>query len=280
MSSTSQIILENAQYHKNLLKSQDELSYAPSALSQQTTYLADLEARVKHIKKNVEELAKVTKKERKEHESYRDSTGKRLAAKMTGKKQKFEARREKEEREYVEALESEMKERNNLKTIETMIAEGNREKQELSDKSLRLTQVQNEIQALYERIFGGPTQEFPRDDQLESQLESSQQAYNRIQEHMNNQSRAEALGYSTWDTWGGGTMSDMMERSALGTAAVGASRAHMFVQQARHTCPDVGDVGPIRVYEISMFGDVFFDNVFSDIAAHHGSQPERVDAST
>ena len=96
--STSQTILENAQYHANLLKSLDELSYAPSALSQQTSYLADLEERIKNLRANVETLAKVTKKERKEHESLRDSTARRLAAKMTGKKQKFEEKREKEEK--------------------------------------------------------------------------------------------------------------------------------------------------------------------------------------
>ncbi|KAL0576695.1 hypothetical protein V5O48_005294 [Marasmius crinis-equi] len=306
--STSQTILENAAYHATLLKTLDELSYAPSALSQQTTYLADLEARVKEIKANVEKLASVTKKERKDHEKLRDSTARKLAAKMTGKKEKFEARREKEEREYVEALENEMKERGNLKTVETMIVEGNRVKDELSEKSLRLSQIENEIQALYDRIFGGPTQEFPRDDQLESQLSQAQGAYDQIQDHLNRQSRAvnllreadnamrqclasmqEALSYSTWDTFGGGTpspsrfganerataigrMSDMMERSALGTASVAASRAHMLVQQAQRTSSDVRDVGPIRVYEISLFGDVFFDNIFSDIAAHNKMQ--------
>ncbi|KAG7087740.1 hypothetical protein E1B28_013683 [Marasmius oreades] len=285
--STSQSIIENARYHADLLKLQDELSYAPSALSQQSTYLADLQERVKKIKQNVEEFSKVTKKERKEHERLRDSTARRLTAKLTGKKEKFEAKREKEEREYIEALEDEMKERGNLKTIETMLVEGNRVKDDLSQKSLRLTQVENEIQVLYDRIFGGPTQEFPRDDQLESQLESAQQAYNGIQGHLNSQARSvqllsqadaamrrclasmqEALGYSTWDVYGGGTMADMMERSALGEASLAAARARMLVQQARQTCSDVRDVGPIRVYEISMFGDVFFDNIFSDIAVH------------
>ncbi|KAK1216742.1 hypothetical protein PQX77_020629 [Marasmius sp. AFHP31] len=292
--STSQTILENAQYHANLLKTLDELSYAPSAFSQQTSYLADLEGRVKSIKADVEKLSKVTKKERKEHESLRDSTARRLAAKMTGKKQKFEEKREKEEKEYVEALEKEMKERDNLKTVETMIAEGRDVKEDLSRKSQRLAEAEREIHALYERIFDGPTQEFPRDDQLESQLEQSQQAYNRIQDQMNRQSRAvnllkeadnamrhclaqmqEALSYSTWDVYGGGTMADMMERSALGNAAIAGSRAQMLVNQAQQTSPDVRNVGPIRVYEISMFGDVFFDNIFSDIAAHNKMEANR-----
>ena len=61
--------------------------------------------------------------------------------------------------------------------------------------------------------------EFPRDDQLESQLKSAQETYNRIQAHMNTQSQAvnllgqadkamasclqsmsTALGYSSWGT--------------------------------------------------------------------------------
>ncbi|KAK7045416.1 hypothetical protein VNI00_007669 [Paramarasmius palmivorus] len=292
--STSQSIRDNAQYHAELIKSLDEMQYAPSALTQQTTYLEDLEKQLKSAKERVEKLSHVTKKERKDHEKMRDSTARKLAARISGKKEKFEAKKEKEEREYVEALENEMRERGNLKMIESMIEEGKRVKDDLSAKSLALHQVQQELDTLYENIFGGPTQEFPRDDQLESQLKSAQETYNRIQAHMNTQSQAvnllgqadkamasclqsmsTALGYSSWDVFGGGGLADMMERSALGEASAAAYRAQILVDQARRTSPDVQPVGPIRVHDISLFGDVFFDNVYSDIVAHQKMEANR-----
>ena len=96
--SASQSIISNAQYHAGLLKSLDELAYAPSALTQQSSYIKDLQQRVKNHKENIDKLARVTKKERKEHESFRDSKARKLAAKVTGKKDKFAARQEKEEK--------------------------------------------------------------------------------------------------------------------------------------------------------------------------------------
>ncbi|ESK93279.1 hypothetical protein Moror_14542 [Moniliophthora roreri MCA 2997] len=292
--STSQSIRDNAQYHAELIKSLEELQYAPSALTQQTSYLTDLEKQLRTTKENVERLSQATKKERKDHEKMRDSTARKLAARISGKKEKFEAKKEKEEREYVEALENEMRERGNMKMIEDMIEEGKRVKDDLTAKSLALHQIEQELETLYENIFGGPTQEFPRDDQLENQLMSAQEAYDRIQGHMNAQSQAVnllgqadkamasclqsmqvALGYSSWDVFGGGGMADMMERSALGEASAAASRAQMLVDQAQRTSPDVQSVGPIRVHEISLFGDVFFDNVYSDIVAHQKMEANR-----
>lgn len=92
------------------------------------------------LKSKLDKCVQKTKKERKEHESIRDSTTRRLAHKLTGKKEKFEQKASKEEkcvrrgspcdrllivivREYIEALEEEMKVRNSLETNEQMIVE-------------------------------------------------------------------------------------------------------------------------------------------------------------
>ncbi|EEB93451.1 hypothetical protein MPER_07886 [Moniliophthora perniciosa FA553] len=99
--STSQIIRDNAHYHAELIKSLEEMQYAPSALTQQTSYLTDLEEQLKVTKEKVDKLSQVTKKERKEHEKMRDSTARKLAARISGKKEEFEAKKEKEERHVV-----------------------------------------------------------------------------------------------------------------------------------------------------------------------------------
>ncbi|KAJ3916480.1 hypothetical protein F5877DRAFT_80841 [Lentinula edodes] len=246
--STLSQIRSSASYHLSLLQTLESLQYAPSALNQQSKYLRDLQAELTSVKKEVKQLGEKTKKERKEHEELRDSTTRRLAARLKGKSglEKFEAKKEKEEREYVVALENEMRERGKQTMLENMIEEARKVKSDLEEKSNRLELTKKELSNLYHQVFDGPTLEFPRDDVLERELASAQ-----------------------------ATISDMMERDALANSAVYAAKAEMLLNQARSTSGDVQTIGPLRVHDISLFGDVFFDNVFSDIRAHHKIQSNR-----
>jgi hypothetical protein len=97
---TTQAITENAAYHAELLASIAELDYTPSALDQQGKYLADLKQQRANIQKEVERLTKITKKERKEHESLRDSVARKFMYRVAGKKEKFEAQATKEEKYF------------------------------------------------------------------------------------------------------------------------------------------------------------------------------------
>ncbi|KAF9074408.1 hypothetical protein BDP27DRAFT_1214248 [Rhodocollybia butyracea] len=290
MASTSSQIISIAPYHLSLLQTLDSLQYAPSALKQQTSYLRDLQAELQSVQEMVKGLGDKTKKERKEHEELRDSTRRRLTARLKGKAgvEKLEAKKEKEEREYIEALENEMRERGKQTMLENMIDEAKRVKSDLEEKSTRLDLTKQEISNLYHSVFDGPTTEFPRDDVLEEEFKSAQATYDRLQAVLNSHSQAvnlltqadqmlgmgikkidQALGYSTWDVYGGGNLSDMMERDALANAATYAAKAEMLLNQAQRTSADVQTIGPLKVYDISLFGDVFFDNLFSDIRAHH-----------
>ncbi|KAJ3795748.1 hypothetical protein GGU11DRAFT_208666 [Lentinula aff. detonsa] len=218
-------ILSSATYHLSLLQKIETLQYAPSALNQQSKYLHDLEVEIGKIKQEVQQLGEKTKKERKEHEELRDSTTRKLAAKLKGKAgiEKFEAKKEKEEREYVEALENEMRERGKQTMLETMIEDAKKVKLDLEEKSNRLDATKKELSNLYHQVFDGPTVEFPRDDVLERELASAQATYDRVQAMLNSHSQAvnlltqadqmlaislkkidQALGYSTWDLYGGG----------------------------------------------------------------------------
>jgi hypothetical protein len=95
---TTEEIVANADYHSRLLQSCSQVEYAPPALKQHDSYIKDLEGQLTESDKKVEDLAKVTKKERKEHEKLRDSTARRFAAKLSGKLEKFEANQMKEEK--------------------------------------------------------------------------------------------------------------------------------------------------------------------------------------
>ena len=96
--STDDAILQNAAYHAQLLAAIAELDYVPPALEQQTSYIQGIEVESRKTAEKIKVLEKKTTKERKEHEALRDSTARRFAAKITGRKEKFEAKASKEER--------------------------------------------------------------------------------------------------------------------------------------------------------------------------------------
>ncbi|TRM63249.1 hypothetical protein BD626DRAFT_402883 [Schizophyllum amplum] len=264
--SIANTVRANAQYHSHLLSQLGELDYVPSALENQRPYIGELEAQYKTLKAKLDKSVQKTQKERKEHEAMRDSTTRRLAHKLTGKKEKFEKKASKEERDYVEALEEEMKVRNNLEMNEQMIAEAKATLADLEEKIKTYDHLKRDLADLYNSIFEGPTQEFPRDDEIEQQLRYVEEIYHNVQKRLNNESRVadilgqaegelrrcnvfmnEALSYSTYDMFGGGGMADMMERNALSNAQNRASTAQMLITQARQLSPQVKSIGNINI---------------------------------
>ncbi|KAE9396221.1 hypothetical protein BT96DRAFT_825046 [Gymnopus androsaceus JB14] len=264
-------IVETASYHLALLRTVEELEHVPSAHTHQTGYIRELQTELGKVKGRVKELEEKTKKERKEHEILRDSTTRRLAAKLKGKGgvEKFEARKEKEEREYVEALELEMRERENQKMVENMIEEATKVKADLQEKSQRLELTKKEISDLYRQIFDGPTQELPQDDVLEQELASAQRTHNQIQSFLNAHSQSmnllgqadqmltmalkemdDALSYVKWNAYTSGNMTGMMERNALAYAAANASKAEILIRQAQCASGDVQSNGQLRVNDM------------------------------
>ncbi|KAL1746586.1 hypothetical protein HDZ31DRAFT_33791 [Schizophyllum fasciatum] len=264
--SIANTVRANAQYHSHLLSRIGELDYVPSAMENQRPYIEELEQQKKTLKSKLDKCVQKTKKERKEHESIRDSTTRRLAHKLTGKKDKFEQKASKEEKEYIEALEEEMKVRNNLEMNEKMIAEAQATLVDLEEKAQTYDRLKRDLVALYNSIFEGPTEEFPRDDEIEQQVRYVEEIYNNVQKRLNHESRvadilahaegelrvcdrfiSEALSHSTFDMLGGGAMTDMMERNALMNAQNKASTAQMLIQQAQQLSPKVKSIGTINI---------------------------------
>ncbi|KAF9054108.1 hypothetical protein BJ165DRAFT_684302 [Panaeolus papilionaceus] len=253
--------------------------YVPTARRQQTSYVRDLQAQLDGIIARVAQLTEKTKKERKEHEALRDATAKRFAHKLVGKKEKYEAKESKEEREYVEALEREMTERDNQQVVQQMLEEATRVLEDLKDKETKFESAKLELEALYGRVFDGPSEAFPEDDRLEYEMHEAQKSHDDAQAKLNAESRAaellaraaramdacqqsvqEALGYSRYDMWGGGTMADMMERNALRSAQMHASQVEGLVDQAMRLSPNVKPVGRVNIAQgkgpISMAGSI------------------------
>ncbi|TFK29133.1 hypothetical protein FA15DRAFT_664449 [Coprinopsis marcescibilis] len=283
--STTEDIVANADYHTQLLSSIADLEYANSALKQHSSYLSDLEQQLSASEQKITELAKQTKKERKEHERLRDSTARRLAAKLTGQKGKFEAREGKEEREYVEALQNEMVERDQSNMLNHLLAEALTAKDDLEQKAKKYESLQKELHSLYGRVFDGPSGAYPEEDSLEYDVHEAARRHGEAQHTLNIESQAaellarscvimdrcqasvqEALSYSRYDMMGGGNMADYMERNALTNAEACAAQVEALVDQAIRICPTVQRVGRVNIATGSLMSDVFFDNFFTDMA--------------
>ncbi|KAF8999853.1 hypothetical protein BDQ17DRAFT_1410589 [Cyathus striatus] len=285
---TEQEVAANAAYHTELLTNIAELDYVSAALSNQTSYVNDLEKQFAQSRKKLNELQQKTKKERKEHEALKDSTARRLAHKLTGRKEKFEAMESKEEREFVEALEREITERDNLEVIEQMLVDAQQVYADLKSKATRHESLKTDLANLYSRVFDGPSEAYPEEDQIEYQLDRAYRHHEQVQRTLNQEMQAaeilskavnmmnscqgqmqEALSYSRWDMWGGGGMSDMMERNALRSAQALAYQAENLVDQARRISPQVEPVARVNIAQGSVISDVFFDNIFTDMAFHN-----------
>jgi hypothetical protein len=286
-SSLESKIRDAAGRNRELLNILAQTDHALPALEQQQRYIADLQNELANVQKRLKELEGTRRKELREHESYRDSVMKRFAFKVSGKKEKFEQRAAKEEREYFEVLQQEHQAAETKKSIEAMLAEASRVKQGIEQDVARHNQAQRDLDSLYDSIFKGPTPGFPEEDAKERELTETLQQYHDArskaesegqavkilqdgQTSMRNALRAmqDALAYSTRDMFGGGSFTDMMERNALSQAEQRVAYARMLVDQARRFSPGVAQLPRVNIAQGSLMSDVFFDNIFTDMMFH------------
>lgn len=68
--------------------------------------------------------------------------------------------------------------------------------------------------------------------------------------------------------FGGGTISDMMERSALQRTQACVAQATQLVSQAQRFSPSVTPLPHMSVAQGNLLGDVLFDSFFSDVQFH------------
>ncbi|KAK3062227.1 hypothetical protein LTS18_004567 [Coniosporium uncinatum] len=278
-----------APQNASLLSTLSNTDYAPSALKEHNSYIADLNKDLSTTAKQIASLESKVKKEYKEHEAYRDSKFKKFAHGLGGSKgkEKFAAKADKEEREFIEAWQAEREAKEKQKTLQERLNEANQSKAQLEADTKRHEQAQKELDALYNSIFAGPTPEFPEEDQKEYTLNQQRDAFTQAQSRANAEHHAvenlqgatramrqalasldEARSHSTMDMFGGGTLSDMMERNALSAAASAVQQVRWQVDSARKVSSQVQDVGPMDIAQGNFLGDVLFDNIFSDMAMH------------
>nr|XP_019006601.1 uncharacterized protein I203_00192 [Kwoniella mangroviensis CBS 8507]OCF70062.1 hypothetical protein I203_00192 [Kwoniella mangroviensis CBS 8507] len=254
---------------------------------QQQLYLSDLTSQLSSIDAKLKELDRVREKEKKEHISYRDSVFKRFAYKSTGRKEKFEKKAEKEEKVYFDNLHSTQVAQDSRKQLIELIDQAKSTEDDLKKLVDEHQNAQRELDQLYDSIFSGSTPRYPQEDEFEQQSNDALSAYHSLRQTLEAELQVKNLleqasramraclvhmrgaeGSSTWDMWGGRTMSDMMERNELSSADRQWSSVQLLTQQAKNLSQAVRDLPQVKVAMGNIMSDVFFDNIFTDMAFH------------
>jgi hypothetical protein len=286
--STHDKITAAATKNEQILKALAETDYASSALQQLSTYLADLQSQLSQTDDSIKKLTAKRTSELKDHAKYQNSTVRRFAYRLSGKKEEFEAKAEKEEREYFEAVQEEYKAKVRRETLAHDLDKAMGKKSQLEAVTKRHVELQAELDELYNSIFGGPTPEFAEEDTKEDAVTQAKATYDQVHWRLKSEEQVVALladaqvimarvlgdmqialQYSNRDVWGfGGSFADIAERNALSQAAAGASQVEMLLSQAQRIQPAVEAIGPMRVAQGNLMSDFLFDNIFSDLAFH------------
>jgi hypothetical protein len=280
-------IQQAAHQNEQLLRGLEETDSAPSQLKQQNAYIADLESQIANTTKRVNDLKKKTATELKDHEKYRDSTFRRFAHKASGKKDKFAEKAAKEEKDYFDAIQAQKSAEDELAYVKQLRGEAETRKNEITAQTKRHDALQAELDALYNSIFAGHTPEFPDEDRKE---EACNAAHAHVQDVTQRLERERhilfllgktvvklsaarefldvAYSMSQYDMFGGGTMASMQKRNYLEQAESAIQQVRMLQQQIKQVAPDIPALGQLNIAMGSIWSDVVFDNIFTDMQMH------------
>lgn len=265
-----------------LLATLAQSQHATPALKEQSRFIADLESDILRSNETLRKLDLKRKAELADHEKYRDSKISRFFHKATGQREKFDEKAAKEEREYHEVLQQQHEAQNLNDNMKYQLEQALAAKEELENIKMAHDAAQQELDNLYNSIFAGENPGFENEDRLEQEGQQALQHYHdtRVQHEEENHSvhmltqaaaksrqavheMAEARHYSRGDMMGGGTYHDMQERRALSKAAVAVETARTFAVRAK-----VDNLPPVNINAGNLMSDMFFDNIFTDMAFH------------
>ncbi|KAM0666641.1 hypothetical protein ACQRIU_004496 [Beauveria bassiana] len=291
-SSVEQQIRNAGERNSQLLETLASTDGAASALAQHQRFRHDLQDQLTQSNQRLQQLQAQRQRRLGEHEKYRDSHVRRFMFKASGKQDKFAQRAEDGERAYFRVLQDAQQEQSINAAITAQAQEAQRAEAQLQAHADSHEAAQRELDALYARIFDGPTPQFPEEDAREQRYKAALHAHRQTRGRFDAETQAvaqlnladramtqalyevsQALSYSRMDMFGvgggGGAMSDMMERSHLARADGLARMARAHAERARRvSSEEVGELPPVRINQGNIMSDVFFDNIITDYAFH------------
>jgi hypothetical protein len=256
-----------ASQNTQLLKTISETSYATSEYQQTNKFIGDLKKQISIEEKKLKDVNRAVDIEYAQHKKYRDSHVRRLAYKIGGKKDKFEADATKEEKEWLDAVAIQLQTKKALEHLNVKLAQITKKNANLMRVMRVRTTAGLELDARYKSIFDGPTPEIPEEDQKEQEWLQAEFNFNMAGVMLNTEKQAddilvdadkfmnfairdiisarEASGYDLWGV--GGVWTEMSENNSLVSCEQNVRQAEMLILQAQRIQPAVRNIGDMRV---------------------------------
>ncbi|KAL2061108.1 hypothetical protein VTL71DRAFT_7381 [Oculimacula yallundae] len=285
MTSIHQRLQAASAQNTSLLQTISETEYSVAAYQQANQHISSLKKDIADQEKKLAELNRHVDREYADHKKFRDSHMKRLAFKLGGKKEKFQADASREEQEWLDAVATQLKTKQGLEHLNANLADATKTSSEFQGVVELHTHAKKELDSLYKSIFDGPTPEILEEDERERAVATAENNYNNIAAHLSTEKQtrdilteaekhlvralsdiADADSSATMDMWGvGGSFAEMAEHSALSRCQQQVSQVEQLISQAQRVQPVVQKIGDMRVAQMNFMSNMVFDNIFSDM---------------
>jgi hypothetical protein len=274
--------------HDKLIQILIESEYSSSALHESAVFIATLQSHIAEQQKLVNELDTQRVHDKISHQRLRDSSLRRIAFNVTGKKDDFAERLAREERQYLDSIQELTKAQRGLKILQDQLAEAQETHNGIVAAGAKRKAALQELDELYESIFSGPTYGFPEEDQAElalaeeehtleatrTKLEKERKAYaklekagvqlNKVVDYVIEAQMASLRGM---DSLGGDVM-DKEERAALTSAISHIGFYEGLLQAAKGLVPEVVGIGPVDIPKPYYRGDPYQNNIMREKKFH------------
>lgn len=278
-------VLEASTQQTRLQRTINENEYALAAQEQSFHHVKNLRQAQSKQRAELDKLRLVVVAEHETHKKFRDSHVKKLAYRVGGKKERFEERASKEEQDWLNAVQAELRAKQALENIDAQLADAERSHQKISQAASNRNKARAQLEKLYSSLFEGPTPEYPEEDAKEMQVHDALRNHDLAQVTVSAEEQAtqlllqadrelqlawanvqEAIRHNQLNTWGvGGSWNGMAEQSDLHQAQSHVQQVHSLVQQVQQLKPEIGNiVGPISVTQMN-FLHVAINNPYMDM---------------
>ncbi|KAL7935111.1 hypothetical protein V8C35DRAFT_300757 [Trichoderma chlorosporum] len=162
-----QAIEDAASRNTQLLGELEATAHAPGLFNNNQIKIEHVDKRLADLEPEVEEAVFAANQQLKSHKSYRDSVAKKFVYTVLKKKDLFDEKAMREERAYHEVLEKRHRAEAKLNDLKADKAALTVEMKDLEELVGRHGKAHKEIDALYSKIFDGPTAGFADEDEQE-----------------------------------------------------------------------------------------------------------------
>ncbi|KAH6893170.1 hypothetical protein B0T10DRAFT_267124 [Thelonectria olida] len=166
--------------HSELVRLLAEIEDVRPALKEQEVALTDLKSQKTESDLKLENLDESRKTHLREHGKYRNSFMRRLLYKAGGKQDMFAEKKEKEQRDYLDAVQQAQEEQDVNWKLKEEMDKAQKKHQALESTVQRRSILQKQLHELHESIFAGPTPGFPKEDAKEATVKECVGIFRRV----------------------------------------------------------------------------------------------------